>query len=130
MISDPIGDMIARIKNAVQRQHAQVIVPLSKIKLAIAEVLKQEGYIENYEFSEKKNKGEITITLKYKHGQSPIQEIKRVSKPGVRRYSKKKEFPQVLQGMGIAIVSTSKGVMTSYRARKQGLGGEMLCLVW
>ena len=130
MISDPISDMLARINNAVQRKHPSVIIPLSKIKLNIAKVLKQEGYIENYEFSEKGNKGEITITLKYKDGQSPFHRIRRISKPGIRRYSQKKELPLVMQGMGIAIVSTSKGVMASHHARKQGLGGEIICKIW
>ncbi len=130
MHSDPIADMLTRIRNAVLRKHEKVVIPLSKIKLDLVEVLKQEGYIENYEFSEKNNKGTISIILKYKNGQSPIQHIERKSKPGVRSYLKKKEIPLVLSGMGISIVSTSKGIMTGHAAKKQGIGGEILCVVW
>ena len=130
MISDPIGDMIARIKNAVQRKHEQVVIPLSKIKLEVVGVLKHEGYNESYEFVEKDKKGEIVVTLKYLNGSSPIREIKRISKPGVRNYIKKNDIPLVLQGMGISIISTPKGIMSGHKARKLGLGGELLCLVW
>lgn len=129
MITDPIADMLARIKNAAMRKHEQVRMPLSKIKLNIAEVLKQEGYINNYEFAEKDNKGELTITLKYVGNRLPFSTMKRVSKPGVRRYVSHEHIPFVLHGMGIAIISTSQGVMTGHRAKKLGIGGEVLCLV-
>lgn len=130
MVSDPLSDMLARIKNAAQRQHAQIVIPFSKLKMEIAEVLKQEGYIVGYEFSEKDNKGQITITLKYKNGRSPFREIKRVSRPGLRRYASTDQIPRVLNNMGIAILSTSQGVMAGHRARKLGIGGEILCLIW
>jgi len=129
MILDPIGDMLARIKNATQRNHATVAIPLSKMKLSIAEVLKIEGYIEKYEFYEKDNKGEIIITLKYVNGRSPIRTLKRSSRPGVRKYVAVDRIPTVLQGMGIAILSTSKGVMSGHKAKKLKVGGELLCVV-
>lgn len=131
MVTDPIGDMLIRIKNALQARHKTVIVPASKIKLEIARILKQEGYIEDYKYIDEKSQGKIEIVLKYDEQKRPvIAGVKRVSKPGRRIYRGYKDLPRVLDGLGIAIVSTSKGIMTDHEARRLRVGGEVLCEIW
>jgi len=131
MVSDPIADMLTRVRNAIQARHAKVDVPGSKLKLEIARILKEEGYILNYKLAEEGAKKVIKIYLKYTPGNKPaISHIERVSKPGCRVYYGAKEIPKVLGGMGINILTTPQGVMTGAAARKQGVGGELLCQVW
>jgi small subunit ribosomal protein S8 len=130
-VSDPIADMLTRIRNAVMARHENVSVPASKMKLAIARVLKEEGFIANYEVVRGRPHRVIKIDLKYLGANQPaISGLKRVSKPGLRVYVQKKEIPRVYGGLGIAIVSTSKGVRTGQQAWSQGAGGELLCYVW
>ena len=131
-ITDPIADMLTRIRNANNAKHESVNVPASKLKLAIAKILFEEGYIKSYQFVEDGNQGVIKITLKYVNGkqQPVIAGLKRISKPGLRMYVGADELPKVLRGLGIAIVSTSKGVMTDKEARKLHVGGEVLAFVW
>jgi small subunit ribosomal protein S8 len=129
-LTDPIADMLVRINNANQRRKSTVDIPFSKLKLSITEVLLKEGYIEKYEIVGEGVKKFIRIYLKYLNKTPVIQGIKRVSKPGRRYYAGKDEIPKVLGGLGIAIVSTSKGVMTDKEARTLGVGGEVLCMVW
>ena len=131
-MTDPIADMLTRIRNGVQARHESVVVPASKMKLEIAKILKEEGYITSYsvEGDTVANKT-INIVLKYgPNKEKVISGIKRVSKPGLRMYAPADELPRVLKGLGIAIVSTSGGIMTDKEARKAGLGGEVLCFVW
>lgn len=128
-MSDPIADMLTRIRNAQLAKKLSVTMPSSQIKLAIANVLKDEGYIENFKILDEKNKSELEITLKYYLGKSVIENIKRISKPGLRIYKSSKDLPSVMNGLGIAIVSTSRGVMTERKARVMGVGGELLCIV-
>ena len=130
-MSDPIADMLTRIRNANQMRYNEVEVPASKIKTEIARILKEEGFISNYEI--KKDKVQNTIVLNLKYGQNKervITGLKRISKPGLRVYAKAEEIPKVLNGLGIAIVSTSKGIMTDKNARKESLGGEVLAYIW
>ncbi|HIE01959.1 MAG TPA: 30S ribosomal protein S8 [Thiotrichaceae bacterium] len=127
-LSDPIADMLTRIRNGHAIRKQQVEMSASKIKTAIAQILKKEGYITDYSVSEGL-KAILTITLKYYQGQSVISEIKRSSRPGLRIYKSKNDLPKVLGGLGIAIISTSKGLLTDRRARLEGHGGEVLCLV-
>ena len=129
--TDPIADMLTRVRNANSAKHKTVDVPSSKIKLAIADILCKEGYIKSFEEIQNEVQGTIRITLKYdEKGKRVIDGIKRISKPGLRVYASKEELPKVLNGLGIAIVSTSKGIMTDKEARKIGLGGEVLAYVW
>ena len=129
-MQDPIADMLTRIRNAQAAGGLSVRVPFSKLKIAILNVLKQEGYIQNFEdVSLENNKKEIEVALKYYQGKSVIETIQRVSRPSLRVYKNTEQLPTVLGGMGIAIVSTSKGVMTEKSARAQKLGGEILCTV-
>jgi len=131
MMTDPISDMLIRIKNALMARHKTVVVPGSKLKLEIARILKEEGYIEDYRVVEEKPQIKIEIVLKYDDKKRPvIAGIKRVSKPGRRIYRGYKELPKVLNGMGIAIISTSQGIMTDHEARKRRLGGEVICEIW
>ena len=131
MMTDPISDMLIRIKNALMARHKTVVVPGSKLKLEIARILKDEGYIEDYRVVEEKPQMKIEIVLKYDDKKRPvIAGIKRVSKPGRRIYRGYKELPKVLDGMGIAIISTSQGIMTDHEARKRRLGGEVICEIW
>ena len=131
MNTDPIADMLTRIRNANMVSHPSVTVPASKLKIALAELLKSEGYIENYEVKSDDKFKYIEITLKYDASNKPvISNLRRVSKPGLRTYCKSKNIPQVFGGMGIAILSTSKGLLTDRKARKENLGGEILCYVW
>jgi small subunit ribosomal protein S8 len=130
--TDPIGDMLSRIRNASSARHEKVLIPSSNLKVRIAEVLKQEGFIKDYVLHRDEAKqGAITVMLKYGSDREPaISDIKRVSKPGLRRYVATDSIPRVLNGMGIAILSTSKGVMVDREARKQKVGGELICTVW
>ena len=131
-MSDPIADMLTRIRNANTAKHDTVDVPSSKMKLAIANILLDEGYIENYEIVEDGVFKTIHIVLKYgaDKNEKVISGLKRISKPGLRVYANSEEMPKVLGGLGIAIVSTNKGVVTDKEARKLGVGGEVLCFVW
>lgn len=130
-ITDPIADMLTRIRNAGTAKHETVDVPASKMKKAIAEILANEGYINNYQLVEDGTQGIIRITLKYLPGKvNAIQGLRRVSKPGLRVYAGADELPKVLKGLGIAIISTSKGVMTDHQARREHVGGEVLAFVW
>lgn len=131
MHTDPIADMLTRIRNAVLARHSHVVVPTSKMKVAIARILKDEGYIEDFYVTKDRPKSVIRIKLKYVDGREPVLTgLKRISKPGRRVYSPKKDIPWVLSGMGVAILSTSKGIMTGRQARRLGVGGEVLCYVW
>lgn len=131
MISDPIADMLTRVRNALQARHPKVDVPSSKLKMEIARILKEEGYVLNYKLVEEGSQKIIRIYLKYTPANQPvISRIERVSRPGCRIYASGKEVPKVLGGLGINIVTTSKGVMTGAQARKDGVGGEILCQLW
>ena len=131
VVTDPIADMLTRIRNAITAKHADVEIPASKTKKAIVDILLDEGYIASYEVIENPLQDSIKITLKYGYkGERVITGLKRISKPGLRVYAKSEELPKVLNGLGIAIVSTSKGIMTDKHARSQNLGGEVLAYVW
>ena len=130
VMTDPIADMLTRIRNANQAKHEFVELPASRLKLQVLKVLKDEGYISEYEKIEDGNQGVIKITLKYINKERVIKVIKKISKPGLRVYAKSSELPKVLNGLGIAIISTSNGVMTDREARKQKLGGEVLAFVY
>lgn len=130
-MTDPIADMLTRIRNANQMKYKEVEVPASKIKVSIAEILKNEGYIADYKI--KKNNVQDIIVLNLKYGENKervITGLKRISKPGLRVYAKAEELPKVLNGLGIAIISTSKGLMVDRQARKESLGGEVLAYIW
>ncbi len=128
-MSDPIADMLTRIRNAQTVNKTTVAMPSSKLKVAIARVLKDEGYIENYAVAEDGGKPTLSIELKYYAGRPVIEKIERVSRPGLRIYRGKTEIPTVMNGLGVTIVSTPKGVMTDRKARATGIGGEILCYV-
>jgi small subunit ribosomal protein S8 len=131
MMTDPIADMLTRIRNALMARHKTVVVPGSKLKLEIVRILKEEGYIEDYRVIEEKPQIKIEIVLKYDEKKRPvIAGIKRVSKPGRRIYRGYKELPKVLNGLGIAIISTSQGIMTDHEAKKRRVGGEVICEIW
>lgn len=129
-ITDPIADMLTRIRNANTQRHETVDVPSSKMKKAIAEILLEEGYIKSFEEIEDNTQGIIRITLKYVNKQKVITGLKRISKPGLRVYANKDQLPKVLGGLGIALISTSKGIMTDKKARQEGVGGEVLAFIW
>ena len=130
-ITDPIADMLTRIRNAGSARHETVDIPNSKMKKAIAEILLEEGYIKSFQLIDDGTQGVIRVTLKYLPGkEKAIQGLRRVSKPGLRVYAGADELPQVLRGLGIAIISTSKGIMTDKKARAQHVGGEGLAFVW
>ena len=129
-LNDPIGDMLARIKNSLLRNHKKVELPSSNFKVKIAEVLKNEGYIINYKTSSIENKTNLEIELKYNYGSPVINTIQRISKPGRRIFSSAESLPKINNGLGIAIVSTPKGVMSDIDARKQKVGGEIICKVF
>ena len=129
-LSDPIGDMIARLKNAQVRNHKKVVLPSSNFKSKIAEILKSEGFIIDYKINLENNKPVLLINLKYHSGNPVISTIERISKPGRRIFSTAESLPKINNGLGIAIVSTSKGVMTDIDARKQKVGGEIICKVF
>jgi len=128
-LQDPISDMLARIKNGQARMKREVTMPSSKAKIAIAGILREEGYISGFEVKEEGTKPQLTIGLKYFDGRPVIARLERVSRPGLRRYRPSDDLPKVLNGLGMAIISTSKGLMTDRSARKQGVGGEILCIV-
>ena len=132
MVTDNISDMLTRIRNANMVKHQIVQIPFTKMSLAITEILKNEGYIENFENFKENNKEYLLISLKYigKNRQPVISKLKRVSKPGLRIYTNSKELPTVLNNLGIAIISTSKGVLTNLKAKELGVGGEILCYIW
>ena len=128
-MSDPIADMLTRIRNAQATDKAVVAMPASKVKLAIAKVLKDEGYIEDFAQRSVEGRNVLEIGLKYYAGKPVIEKLERVSRPGLRIYKGRDDIPRVLNGLGVAIVSTSRGVMTDRRARESGVGGEVLCIV-
>jgi small subunit ribosomal protein S8 len=128
-MSDPVADMLTRIRNAQQSEKQSVAMPASKLKAAIARVLKDEGYIEDFGLRENDGKPQLEISLKYYAGKPVIEKIERISRPGLRIYKPNRDIPNVMNGLGIAIVSTSKGVMTDRKARGLGVGGEVLCIV-
>ena len=131
LMNDPIADMLTRIRNAQVARHEQVLMPASNMKKAIAKILLDEGYIKSVDFIDDGLQGQIKLTIKYAQGKQPvIKGLKRISKPGLRVYAKSDEIPKVLGGLGIAIVSTPKGVMSDKDARKAGIGGEVLAYVW
>ena len=130
VMTDPIADMLTRIRNANQMKHATVSMPASRLKLEILNVLKNEGYISEYEKIEDGKQGIIKVTLKYVEKTRVIKGLKRISKPGLRVYAKSNELPKVLNGLGIALISTSKGIKTDKEARQEGLGGEVLAYIW
>ena len=129
-ITDPIADMLTRIRNASSAKHPTVDVPASKMKKSIAEILLEEGYIKNFQIIDDGLQGIIRITLKYNGTEKAIAGLRRISKPGLRIYAGADELPRVLKGLGIAIISTSKGVMTDKKARAAHVGGEVLAFVW
>jgi small subunit ribosomal protein S8 len=128
-MSDPIADMLTRIRNGQMAGHDNVVMPSSKAKIALAKVLADEGYVSAYSINENDGKPELSVDLKYFEGQPVIEMIKRISRPGLRVYKNKNELPQVIGGLGVAIVSTSKGVMSDRAARQAGVGGEIICYV-
>ena len=132
MVTDTISDMLTRIRNATMVKHQIVQIPVTKMSLAIATILKQEGFIVDFENYQEGNRDYLLLSLKYlgKSRKSVIGEIKRVSKPGLRVYTNSKQLPRVLDNLGIAIISTSKGVMTNLKAQELGIGGEILCYIW
>ena len=130
-ITDTIADLLTRIRNASSAKHDSVEITASNMKKAICQILVDEGYVKNYTVTEDGKQGVIKVTLKYGEGKAPvIQGLRRVSKPGLRIYSNAAELPKVMKGLGIAIISTSRGVMTDREARKQNLGGEVLAFIW
>ena len=130
-ITDPIADLLTRIRNASQAKHATVDVPASNMKKAIAQILVEEGYVKSYTVTEDDKQGVITITLKYTETNAPvITGLRRISKPGLRIYTSCEDMPKVMKGIGTAIISTPKGVMTDKKARKENVGGEVLAFVW
>jgi len=130
-VSDPIADMLTRIRNALMARHDTVLIPASKMKLSISKILKEEGFVKDYEVLRGRPHRMIKIHLKYgDKNQSVISRLERASKPGLRVYVQRKEIPRVYGGVGIAIVSTPKGVMTGHQSWRQGIGGELLCYVW
>lgn len=129
-ITDPVADLLTRIRNAAKAKHRRVDVPASNLKKAIAQILLDQKFIANYAFLENGKQGVLRINLKFQNGKPVIQGMRRVSRPGIRQYRGKKELPRVIGGLGVVIVSTSKGVMTDAQARKQNVGGEVLAYVW
>jgi len=131
MVNDPLGDMLSRIRNAQMRKLPKVVVPASKLRARVLEVLLEEGYIRGYtRIEHKNNKADLEIELKYSNGQPAIKQISRVSKPGRRVYSSVKDLKPVANGLGVAVLSTPKGVMSDWRAREENVGGEILCNVF
>ena len=128
-MSDPIADMLVRIRNAQMVGHAEAVMPASRLKASIAKVLKDEGYIEDFALRENGARKELGISLKYYAGRPVIERLERVSKPGLRVYKGRDDIPRVMNGLGVAILSTSRGVMTDRKARADGVGGEVLCIV-
>ncbi len=130
-LTDPVADMLARIRNAIRARHQKVDIPVSKLKTEIARILKEEGYIANFKPTEEEGHRVLRVYLKYgSNNEAAISNLARVSRPGCRVYVRRTEIPRVLGGLGINILTTPKGVMTGRQARKQGLGGELLCEIW
>jgi small subunit ribosomal protein S8 len=130
-LTDPVADMLTRIRNAISARHQKVDIPASKLKLEIARILKEEGYVSNFKATEEEGHKILRIYLKYaNNNEAVISQVNRVSRPGCRVYVRRTEIPRVLGGLGINILTTPRGVMTGRQARKQGLGGELLCEVW
>ena len=129
-MTDPIADMLTRIRNAALARHLRVSIPASNMKLAIARILKEEGYIKDFELVKDNPQGTIRVTLRYVDKRPVVTQLKRVSKPGLRVYTRREEIPRVRGGLGTAIISTPKGLMTGRRAFQQGMGGEVVCYVW
>lgn len=130
-VTDPIADLLTRIRNANQMRYNEVVIPSSNVKLQIIKILKNEGYIKDYKLEKNEVQDNIIVTLKYgQNKERVISGLKRISKPGLRVYAKKDEIPTVLNGLGISILSTSKGIMTGKEAKKQNLGGEVLAYIW
>ena len=130
VVTDTIADMLTRIRNANKMRYEEVRVPSSNIKNEIARILKEEGFIEDFKIEDENTQGTIVLTLKYKNKERVITGLRRISKPGLRVYCKSDEIPKVLNGLGIAIISTSKGIMTDKQARKENIGGEVLAYIW
>lgn len=131
VMTDPIADMLTRIRNANSALHKKVEIPASKVKAAVLDILVQEGFVKGYELEEDGKQGMLSVSLKYgSNNEQVITGIKRISKPGLRVYAKNAELPRVLGGLGIAIISTSKGIMSDKQARREGLGGEVIAYVW
>jgi small subunit ribosomal protein S8 len=130
VMTDPIADMLTRIRNATIVRDKVVEIPVSKIKLEIVKILKEEGYIQDFEAVTDAKQGKVKVYLKYNGKEKVISGLKRISKPGLKVYARKDEIPRVLGGLGIAVMSTSKGVMTDRKARTEGIGGEVICYVW
>jgi len=128
-MSDPVSDMLTRIRNAQMVGHTEVVMPASRLKAAIAQVLKDEGYIEDFALRDNGAKKELHVGLKYYAGRPVIERLERVSKPGLRVYKGSQDIPRIMNGLGVAILSTSRGVMTDRKARADGVGGEILCIV-
>ncbi|HEX6797380.1 MAG TPA: 30S ribosomal protein S8 [Ktedonobacterales bacterium] len=129
-MTDPIADMLTRIRNAIMARHSRVLIPASKMKIAIAAVLKEEGYIRDYDVVQDGPQGTLRVTLKYVDKRPVLTQLKRVSKPGLRVYTRRDSIPRVRGGLGTAIISTPQGLMTGRRAYQLGLGGEVVCYVW
>jgi small subunit ribosomal protein S8 len=129
-MTDPIADMLTRIRNAIMARHTRVIIPASNVKIAIARILKEEGYIRDFEVAKDNPQGTIRITLRYVEKRPVMSQLKRISKPGLRVYTKRDAIPRVRGGLGTAIISTPQGVMTGRKAYQLGLGGEVICYVW
>jgi small subunit ribosomal protein S8 len=129
-VTDPIADYLIRIRNAISAGHEKVDIPSSKVKVEITKILKEEGFIANYKVQEDAIQDSIRIFLKYSDGESVITGLKQVSRPGCRIYAVSEKVPKVMGGLGVAIVSTSKGIMTGHETHKQGIGGEVLCEIW
>ena len=131
MVSDPIADMLTRIRNGIMTRQKQVVLPGSKVKVALARILKEEGFIRDFEVTKDVPQSQLRIVLKYDRDRQPvITGLRRISKPGRRVYVKRSQIPWVLSGLGVAVVSTPQGIMTGQRARRMGFGGEVLCYVW
>ena len=129
-MTDPIADMLTRIRNGVMARHTRVLIPASNMKVAIAQILKEEGYIRDFEVLKDNPQGTIRITLRYVEKRPVLQQLKRVSKPGLRVYTRRDSIPRVRGGLGTAIISTPQGLMTGRKAYQLGLGGEVVCYVW
>jgi small subunit ribosomal protein S8 len=129
-LSDPVADYLARVRNAISAKHDKVDIPASRVKVEITRILKEEGFIQNYKIQEDKVQGTIRVFLKYSDGSPVITGLKQVSKPGRRIYAHKDKVPKVVGGLGISIVSTSRGIMTGDQSHRVGVGGEVLCQVW
>lgn len=130
-VTDQISDMLTRLRNAILARHDHVLVPASRLKLELAKILKAQGYIQKYDLVDDKRQGQIRIHLRYGAGRSPvITGLRRISRPGVRVYVDARHLPRVMGGLGVAVLSTSQGVLTDREARRRGIGGEVLCYVW